>query len=95
MEKNQVLLNLIKIVREDPSVSYLQELDPRTEIYVHEMNKTDLIYLNQEYPNFLPAENSTIFSINVISSKMMEGSGYKKFRFYLDPSGKILKRIES
>lgn len=95
MEKNQVLSNLIKIVRQDPSVSYLQKLDPRTEIYVHALDETDLIHLNQEYPNFLPSGITTIFSVNVISSTMMGNNGYKKFRFYIDPTGTILKRIES
>ena len=95
METNQVILNLIKIVRRDPSVRDLQKLDPKTEIYVQKLEKSHLMQLNQDYPNFIPTGLTNIFSINVISSKMVQNIGYKKIRFYINPNGKILKRIES
>ncbi len=95
MQKNHLIFELIKVIRRDPSVQDLQKQDPKTEIYTHKLTRNDLEQLNQEYPLFLSAKWDEIYSINVISSKMSENSRYKKIRFYIAPTGDILKKIES
>ncbi len=88
-------LNLIRIVRKDPSVIKLYSMDPKTEIYIKKLGMEGLNLIKKEFPNFLPSNLQSVYSINIISSKMMSSSGYKKIRFYISVEGKILKRIES
>ena len=88
-------LDLIKIVRKDPSVIKLYSLDPKTEIYIKKLDQVGTLLIEKEFPNFLPSNLQSVYSINVISSKMMSSSGYKKIRFYISVKGEILKRIES
>ena len=88
-------LDLIKIVRKDPSVIKLYSLDPKTEIYIKKLDQLGTLLIEEEFPNFLPPNLQSVYSINVISSKMMSSSGYKKIRFYISVKGEILKRIES
>ncbi|MHA1474439.1 MAG: hypothetical protein ACTSQ5_04560 [Promethearchaeota archaeon] len=88
-------LDLISIVRKDPSVIKLYSIDPKTEIYIKKLGLEAIQLIQKEFPNFLPSNLNYIYSINVISSKMMSSSGYKKIRFYISIKGEILKRIES
>lgn len=88
-------LDLIRLVRKDPSVIELYSMDPKTEIYIKKLGTEALDLLQKEFPNFLPSNLQSVFSINVISSKMISSSGYKKIRFYISVTGKLLKRIES
>ncbi|MHA1562502.1 MAG: hypothetical protein ACTSPA_10300 [Promethearchaeota archaeon] len=90
-----MLLDLISIVRKDPSVIKLYSIDPKTEIYIKKLGLEAIQLIQKEFPNFLPSNLNYIYSINVISSKMMSSSGYKKIRFYISIKGEILKRIES
>ncbi len=88
-------LDLIRIVRKDPSVIELYSMDPKTEIYIKKLDTKATDLLQKEFPNFLPPNLQSAFSINIISSKMLSSSGYKKIRFYISVTGEILKRIES
>ncbi|QEE17850.2 hypothetical protein DSAG12_03688 [Promethearchaeum syntrophicum] len=88
-------LDLIRLVRKDPSVIELYSMDPKTEIYIKKLGTEALDLLQKEFPNFLPSNLQSVFNINVISSKMISSSGYKKIRFYISVTGKLLKRIES
>ena len=88
-------LDLIRIVRKDQSVMDLYSVDPKTEIYIKKLGTEALDLLQKEFPNFLPPNLQSAFSINVISSKMISSSGYKKIRFYISVTGELLKRIES
>ncbi len=92
-ELNQ--LDLIRIVRKDPSVIKLYSMDPKTEIYIKKLGLEGLDLIKKEFPNFLPTNLLSVYSINIISSRMMSSSGYKKIRFYISLKGEILKRIES
>ena len=88
-------LDLIRIVRKDPSVIKLYSKDPQTEIYIKKLGLEAIQLIQKEFPDFLPLNLQNIYSINVISSCMMSSSGYKKIRFYISVKGEILKRIES
>ena len=88
-------LDLIKIVRKDPSVIKLYSLDPKTEIYIKKLGEMGIKNIHEEFPNFLSSNLQWVYSINIISSRMMSSSGYKKIRFYISVKGEILKRIES
>ena len=88
-------LDLICIVRKDPSVIKLYSMDPKTEIYIKKLGLEGLNLIKKEFPNFLPTNLQNVYSVNVISSIMMSSSGYKKIRFYISIKGEILKRIES
>ena len=88
-------LDLISIVRKDPSVIKLYSIDPKTEIYIKKLGLEAIQLIQKEFPNFLPSNLQYVYSINVISSSMISSSGYKKIRFYLSLKGEILKRIES
>ena len=88
-------LDLIKIVRKDPSVIKLYSLDPKTEIYIKKLGEMGIKTIHEEFPNFLSSNLQWVYSINIISSRMMSSSGYKKIRFYISVKGEILKRIES
>ena len=88
-------LDLISIVRKDPSVIKLYSIDPKTEIYIKKLGLEAIQLIQKEFPNFLPSNFQYVYSINVISSIMMSSSGYKKIRFYISIKGEILKRIES
>lgn len=88
-------LDLIKIVRKDPSVVKLYSMDSNTEIYIKKLSLEAIQLIKKEFPNFLPSNLQSVYSINIISSKMMSSSGYKKIRFYISIEGEILKRIES
>ena len=88
-------LDLIRLVRKDPSVIDLFSMDPKPEIYIKKLGMEAIDLLQKEFPNFLPPNLENVFSINIISSKMITSSGYKKIRFYISVTGEILKRIES
>ncbi len=88
-------LDLISIVRKDPSVIKLYSIDPKTEIYIKKLGLEAIQLIQKEFPNFLPSNLQYVYSINVISSSMISSSGYKKIRFYISVKGEILKRIES
>ena len=88
-------LDLIRIVRKDPSVIKLYSKDPQTEIYIKKLGLEAIHLIQKEFPNFLPSNLQYVYSINVISSSMMSSSGYKKIRFYISVKGEILKKIES
>ena len=88
-------LDLIRIVRKDPSVIKLYSKDPKTEIYIKKLGEEAIRAMEKEFPNFLPSNLQYIYSVNVISSEMMSSSGYKKIRFYISVKGEILKKIES
>ena len=88
-------LDLIRIVRKDPSVIKLYSMDPKTEIYIRKLGKEAINNFEKEFPNFLPSNLQYVYTINVISSYMISSSGYKKIRFYFSVKGEILKRIES
>ena len=88
-------LDLIRIVRKDPSVVILYSKDPQTEIYIKKLGLKAIQLIQKEFPDFLPPNLQNVYSINVISSIMMSSSGYKKIRFYISVKGEILKRIES
>ena len=88
-------LDLIKIVRKDPSVIKLYSIDPKTEIFIKKLGLEAIQLIQKEFPNFLPSNLQYVYSINVISSSMISSSGYKKIRFYISVKGEILKRIES
>ena len=88
-------LDLIRIVRKDSSVVRLYSMDPQTEIYIKKLKREACHIIEKEFPNFLPSNLQSVFSVNVISSKMMSSSGYKKIRFYISVKGEILKKIES
>ncbi|MHA2019744.1 MAG: hypothetical protein ACTSXY_15890 [Promethearchaeota archaeon] len=95
MENEVSELDLIKIVRKDPSVVKLFSMDPKTEIYIRKLGLEAINLFRKEFPDFLPLNIESVYSVNVISSKMMSSSGYKKIRFYISLKGKILKRIEN
>jgi len=88
-------LDLIKIVRKDPSVVKLYSMDSNTEIYIKKLSLEAIQLIEKEFPNFLPVNLQSAFSVNVSSSHMMSSSGYKKIRFYISVKGEILKRIEN
>ena len=88
-------LDLISIVRKDPSVIKLYSIDPKTEIFIKKLGLEAIQLIQKEFPNFLPSNLQYVYSINVISSSMISSSGYKKIRFYISVKGEILKRIES
>ncbi len=88
-------LDLIKIVRKDPSVVKLYSMDSNTEIYIKKLSLEAIQLIEKEFPNFLPSNLQSAFSVNVSSSHMMSSSGYKKIRFYISVKGEILKRIEN
>jgi len=88
-------LDLIRIVRKDPSVIKIYSLDPKTEIYIKKLEEEAIREIEKDFPNFLPSNLQNVYSINVISSIMISSSGYKKIRFYISVKGEILKRIES
>ena len=88
-------LDLIRIVRKDPSVKKVFSVDPKTEIYIKKLGELGLEAMEKEFPDFLPPNLQNVYSINIISSTMMSSSGYKKIRFYISVKGEILKRIES
>ena len=89
------LRQIISIVREQDSVQKLFDIDTNTEIYSNQLNKNAIEQLNSEYPDFFSIDEQNIYSINVISSVMMEKGSYKKIRFYINPSGEIIKKFES
>ena len=88
-------LDLIRMVRKDPSVIKLYSMDLKTEIYIKKLGSDAIQLIEKEFPNFLPSNLQYVYSINVVSSCMMSSSGYKKIRFYISTKGEILKRIES
>lgn len=95
MKKKISELGLIQIVREDTSVRRLFSADPKTEIYINELDLIAIQLIQKEFPTFLSTDLTSLFSVNVISSRMMSSSGYKKIRFYISPIGEIIKKIES
>ena len=88
-------LDLIRIVRKDPSVIKIYSSDPKTEIYIKKLGGEAINEIEKEFPNFLPSNLQNVYSINIISSSMVSSSGYKKIRFYISVKGEILKKIES
>lgn len=86
---------IILKVRADSGVIALQTVDPDTEIYVSRLEADQIHQINEEFPNFLPSDLSYVWSVNIISAQMRQGSGYKKIRFYLSPEGNILGRYET
>ena len=48
-------LDLISIVRKDPSVIKLYSKDPQTEIYIKKLGEEACKQIEIEFPNFLPS----------------------------------------
>jgi hypothetical protein len=88
-------VQLMKIVRNDPSVERLFSLDSGTDIIINRLDSVAINQMLQEFPGFLTPNSDYIYSINVVSSRMLDNKGYKKIRFYLSPMGEILKKLES
>jgi hypothetical protein len=86
---------IMQVVRSDPSVIAIQRIDSQTEIYIRELNVKQIRQINQDYPGLFPPEKSVIYVVNVISSIMEQGIGYKKIRFYLSATIQIIKKFES
>jgi hypothetical protein len=87
--------DLIQKIRQDPSVHQLQLVDPEAEIYINLLDERKILQIEQEYPGFFPEHHDFIYSVNVISSQMWKGMGYKKIRLYYSLSGDLLKRFET
>ena len=88
-------VELIQYIRSLDEVSRLLDKDPKTNIYINCIDSESLVKLKEIYPNLLPETESPIFSINVISSRMLTKKGYKKYRYYLNKEKKVLKKFEN
>ena len=98
MESNLSEINeseLIRKIRQDSSVIQLQKLDPSSEIYITRLDELKIKQIELEYPGFFSTQHQEIFSVNIISSKMWKGLGYKKIRLYYTSFGELLKKFET
>ncbi len=88
-------MEILKFVREIDEVEVIFSQDPDTKILINTFNDQDLIQLQKDYPDLLPNQNAPIYSVNVITSKMLTKSGYRKIRYYIDGSGQIIREFST